>query len=253
MEVVSDWRFFSKLMAQGNGVFGKAFIIYLLPGASAMLLRSISEKCGPPRRLVFAPLNTSEQHGLRRLLSIPFVPLTIVLLIGTIFLPAQPWRHLTATLVYDVISAISIVIIAQPFIDTTKNCPTAILESNPISNLNYNPAEDPYYISNLNQHINPFIASALEGTEFTNIFHIVLESMREDSFPYDERGLLHQHIQKNMEPAENGVPITTENITPFISSLAENTLSWHTMWATVPYTHKAMLGRKLLLFSIANF
>jgi hypothetical protein len=118
--------------------------------------------------------------------------------------------------------------------------------SNPLGNHNYDPKHDPYYISNLDQPIDAFIASALEGTRFTNVFHIVLESMREDSFPYDESGLLHQHIQKNLEPAKDGVPLTTKNITPFIASLAEHTLSWHTVWASVPYTHKAMLGRELL-------
>jgi len=81
--------------------------------------------------------------------------------------------------------------------------------------------------------------------------HIVLESMREDSFPYDEEGLLARHIKLNEEPpAEGGTPITTETITPFIASLADHTISWHTMWSTIPYTHKAMLGRTPSSFEI---
>jgi len=156
-------------------------------------------------------------------------------------------------MVYVVIHAISIVIITHNVRDNTIDCPTMNTGSNPLGNLNYDPTDDPYYISNLDQPIDAFIASALEGTRFTNIFHIVLESMRDDSFPYDENGLLHQHIQENLEAAEDGVPVTTGNITPFIASLAENTLSWHTVWATVPYTHKAMLGRELLFCILLTF
>jgi hypothetical protein len=134
----------------------------------------------------------------------------------------------------------------------TPEFPAVDFGSNPLGDLNYNPANDPYYITNMDEPIDEFIASALEGVQFTNVFHIILESMREDSFPYDENGLLHQHIQENMEPAENGVPVTTENITPFIASLAENTISWHTVWSTIPYTHKAMMGCKRATY-IANF
>ena len=245
MEVVSEWKFVGRLMMQGNGAFLKAFIMYVLPGVSAILLRAGSGASVRYRRSYYI-LETREvisrPQGLRRILSNPLISLGIVSM-GTVFLPAQPWRHLTATMVYDIISTISTVVLVQHLKETTSNCPTMNTGSNPLGNLNYDPADDPYYISNLDQSIDPFIASALQGTNFTNIVHIVLESMREDSFPYDENGLLHQHIQKNLEPAEDGVPVTTENITPFIASLAENTLSWHTVWATVPYTHKAMLGR----------
>ena len=250
MEVVSEWKFFGRLMTQGNGAFIKAFIMYVLPGILAMLLRAFWATSGRYRRshhVLDTTDVTYQPRGLGRVLSKPLVPLCIVS-IGTLFLPAQPWRHLTATMVYDVIGAISTVIISQHLKDSTTGCPTVTVGSNPFGNLNYDPADDPYYISNLDQPIDAFIASALKGTEFTNIVHIILESMREDSFPYDENGLLHQHIQKNLEPAEDGIPVTTENITPFIASLAENTLSWHTVWATVPYTHKAMLGREFLFY-----
>jgi hypothetical protein len=131
--------------------------------------------------------------------------------------------------------------IQKPFPEQNKVCqdPTESFQSH---NLNYNPAEDPYYISNLDLPVDEFIASALKNLRFTNIVHIVLESMREDSYPYDEQGLLHQYIQTNMTPVQNGTPVNTQTITPFIDSLAEHTLSWHTMWSTIPYTHKAMLG-----------
>ena len=250
MEVVSEWKFFRKLMAQGNGVFLEALLIYLIPGLSAILLRATSAASAPHRR-TYSILDTTEVTSqpqvLRRVLANPRVSLSI-LLIGTIFLPARPWRHLTATMIYDVIAATSTVIVSQHFRDATRLCPTMTTGINPLGNLNYDPTKDPYYISNLDQPIDEFIASALEGTHFTNIFHIILESMREDSFPYDEDGLLHQHVRQNLEPAENGFPVTTENITPFIASLAENTISWHTLWATIPYTHKAMLGRDLLFY-----
>ena len=248
MKVVSQWKFFKKIMAQGNGAFTKAFLIYIIPGLFAMLGRSSSVPYTRHRRSRGSSFIQdtmeimSRSQRLRRVRDNPLVLLSIALLIGTIFLPAQPWRHLTSTIIYDVISAISTVIITQHFKEKTSSWSPMDAGSNPLGNLNYNPADDPYYISNLDQPIDPFIASALKGAKFTNIFHIVLESMREDSFPYNENGFLHQHILKHHEPVEDGIPVTTENVTPFIASLAENTLSWHTLWTTVPFTHKAMIG-----------
>jgi hypothetical protein len=245
-KVLSQWKFFKKIMAQGNGTFIKAFIIYLIPGLFAMLTRRDRAPNIRSRRsrgfsfIQDTTETTSRPQQLRGLRGNPFISLSLVLLVGTIFLPAQPWRHLTTTIIYDFFSTVSMVMITQHFKERAS--PTVNAGNNPLGNLNYNPVDDPYYISNLHQPIDPFIASALKDTKFTNIFHIVLESMREDSFPYDENGLLHQHILKNLEPVEDGVPVTTENITPFMASLAENTLSWHTVWTAVPYTHKAMIG-----------
>lgn len=167
----------------------------------------------------------------------------VVLLVGVAFLPAQPWRHLTSTLLYDVVESMASVAIDHRLRASEPAPSEGRLGSNPRGELNYNPADDPYYISNLDHPVDDFIASALAGAKFTNVFHIVLESMREDSYPWDETGLLHQHIVHNMEPAENGTAVKTENITPFISSLADHTISWHTTWASIPYTHKAMLAR----------
>ena len=167
----------------------------------------------------------------------------LILSIGTLFLPQHPWRHMTATLLYDIIRDVSTALVAKQFHDTRVTGNATTIGSHPLGNIKYNPAEDPYYITNLDRPIDDFIASALDGTKFTNLVHIVLESMRSDSFPYQEDGLLHQHIMKNMEPAEGGVPISTNTVTPFIASLASRTILWDTMWATIPYTHKAVLGR----------
>src|SRR5271169_6330368 len=113
-------------MAQGNGTFINASIMYVLPGASATLLRARSAASFRYRRS-YSILDTMEvatrPKGLRRVLAYPGVLLS-VLLIGTILLPAQRWRHLTATMVYDVIGALSIVIITQNLRDTTSSCPT---------------------------------------------------------------------------------------------------------------------------------
>src|SRR6202044_3536566 len=113
-----------------------------------------------------------------------FVPLLLFLSVVAIFLPANPWRRLTSTLAFDIITSISSIAIQKPFPDQNKVCqdPTENFQSH---NLNYNPAEDPYYISNLDLPVDEFIASALKNLRFTNIVHIVLESMREDSYPYD--------------------------------------------------------------------
>ena len=107
----------------------------------------------------------------------------------------------------------------------------------------YNPANDPYYISNLATPVDAFIAEALEGVTFTNIVHIVLESMRSDSYPFNEFGPLANYVNENYGDEPHRQPITTSNVTPFIASLAEHTISWETVWATIAYTHKAMLGR----------
>ena len=186
------------------------------------------------------------QHNIsfdRHRLGLTWLSISICLSIVTIFLPANPWRRLTSTLAYDVIRAFCGVLIQTSF-PRQSHCSQdlPILGNHPLGTLKYNPADDPYYISNLNLPVDDFVASALKDAQFTNIVHIVLESMREDSFPYDEHGLLHQHIQNNMTLVQGGTPVNTRTVTPFIDSLAEHTLSWHTMWSTIPYTHKTMLG-----------
>jgi len=217
-----------------------------------MLLRCTYEKRNDRYRIHSKALwddDVSPQLGPRRFAKFPVIHIAAFLVVGTLFLPAHPWRHMTSTLIYDVVSATSMGLVTKHFSHKAHNCLSNILGANPLGNLNYNPAEDPYYISNLDQPVDPFIASALEGLQFKNIFHIILESMRDDSYPYKEGGLLDKHIKENMEripESEGGVPVTTENITPFISSLAENIISWETMWSTIPFTDKALLGRTCL-------
>ena len=182
-----------------------------------------------------APFTVIHKHILRILL---------FLLIGSFFLPAHPWRHMSSTLLFDVIGTILSTILSNHLRNMApKSSTNSHSATNPLGNLNYNPADDPYYISNLDSPIDSFIAEALEGVEITNIVHIVLESMRADSYPFKENGLLAQYIERTFEKPDDAVPITTANISPFIASLAESTLSWETMWATIPFTHKAMLGR----------
>jgi len=117
----------------------------------------------------------------------------------------------------------------------------SIIGTHPLAGSLYNPTKDPYYISNLDQPVDSFIAQALEGIQFTNVVHIVLESVRADCFPFQEDGLLNEYIQTKLSPNQDE-SITTQTITPFISSLAKNIISWDTVWATIPFTHKSMLG-----------
>jgi hypothetical protein len=230
-------------MAQGNGCFGRVFVLYLFAGLIAVAIRLSLVHCQrqllPTTRDMPKP---AKNTTLRRFLT-PCFQLLSILLLGTMFLPATPWMHLTATLPYDVVFALSEVMLASAQTRDSTHCnKEPVIGTNPLGALRYNPADDPYYISNLHKPVDDFIASALEGIKFTNIVHITLESMREDSYPFQEDGLLNQHIQKNMKPVKNGVPVTTETVTPFIASLAEHTISWHTLWSTIPYTHKAMLA-----------
>jgi hypothetical protein len=243
LKVWSEWKTLGKLLAEGNGNFLKALVIYITPGLVVMMYRLFFTWTGHHYRISLLPAEKRSRSDFEIPKQQRKSPLVIFLflLFGICILPAYPWRRLTATLLYDLGKAMTLVIAHHfKFFNTPTN---ARLGSNPLGDFHYDPAEDPYYISNLDEPVDDFIASAVNGTRFTNVFHIVLESMREDSYPWNENGLLHQHILQNVAPAENGVPITTENVTPFIASLAEHTLSWHTMWATVPYTHKAMLGR----------
>jgi hypothetical protein len=150
---------------------------------------------------------------------------------------------MTSSLLLDVIGGIASVFVAKIVRHMFVPAGSSNYASNPLGNLNYNPWEDPYYISNLDSPIDGFIAEALDGVKFQNIVHIVLESVRADCFPFQEQGPFVNYIKENFRPHKNGSAITTANITPFIASLAENTISWDTMWSIVPFTHKALLGR----------
>ena len=237
-------------MAQGSGNFGKVFMIYLAFGAAVMLARRIVEaRQGRPDFLLGEKVEFNELSGgqgaFRRFIREPFVPLTIFLLFGAMLLPCQPWKHMTATLLYDAVGTVSSAIITKSLRDMRGDCSKNTVGGNPFGVMNYNPSDDPYYVSNLDSPLDPFIAKALHGTQFTNIVHIVLESMRDDSYPWKEDGLLAQYIESKYDKVEGGPEMSTSNITPFIASLAEHTISWETVWATIPFTHKAMLGRKI--------
>jgi hypothetical protein len=69
-----------------------------------------------------------------------------------------------------------------------------------------------------------------------------------DSFPWDEQGALHNHILQNSMLVENGTAVTTSNITPFIQSLAANTISWETVFSLCTLSNKAMIGCNILFF-----
>jgi hypothetical protein len=230
-------------MAQGTNGFSMVFGLYVSAGVTAVLLRLSLAHC---QRHVKSRDSKDETRGsLQCLLSNPLVPVVLILLGITVLLPPNPWRHLTATLGYNIVGALSKVMLSKIGDHGRSGCDST-LGSHPLGTLNYNPADDPFYITNLDQPVDEFIRSALEDAKFTNIVHIVLESMREDSYPFQEDGLLNQHIKNTMKPVEGGTPVNTQTITPFIASLAEHTISWHTLWTTIPYTHKAMLACTLL-------
>jgi hypothetical protein len=158
---------------------------------------------------------------------------------GALFIPQEPWKHMTSTLLLDVTLGLSTIAMKG------KQCSVETEPSLQVhfgTNLGYSPHEDPFYITNLNDQIDPFIASALEGTKFTNVVELVLESVRGDCYPYKEDGPLHQFIKETVQPAANATPLTTKNITPFIDSLSSHTLVWDGAWSLCPLTNKAMMG-----------
>jgi len=227
IKVITHWQYYRRVMAQGNSSLFQVLAGYVLVGLIATFARLYFErhrrldKWGPreKKRFYFSAYHLN-------------VATAILVLGAMLFLSQNPWRIMRSTLLFDTLSIFNFRKAYVP----SQSVPTA-----GVSGARYNPSKDPYYISNLDEPVDPFIASALEGTEFKNIVHIMLESMRSDSFPWDENGLLHQHLQEFMEPPQ--IPLTVENITPFIESIAPHTLRWDTMWSTIPYTLKAMLGR----------
>jgi hypothetical protein len=227
MKMVTQWNFYGQFLLQGNDHFLKVLVFYIFIGLAAAFAK-IRIRRGNEKRCKRKGMSDEPRK------STPIIKIAAIFCIGTIFLPRQPWRHLTSTLLWDISTSLVNVqrTTSRPFIGDFDG-------TTGFKSPGYTPAEDPYYISNLDQPLDPFIASALEGTEFKHVFHIVLESMRSDSFPYQEDGLLDQHIRKHFIPVS---PITTETITPFIASLADHTLRWDTMYASIPYTLKSKLG-----------
>jgi len=234
LKMIMQWNFYGQFLLQGNDHFLKVLGFYIFIGLAAVLVKT-RFRGGNEKRCKRQEISDEPRK------STSIMKITSLLCVATIFLPRQPWRHLTSTLLWDI--STSLVSLQRttslPFLGGVNGTTES-------KSPGYSPSEDPYYISNLDQPLDPFIASALEGTEFKHIFHIVLESMRSDSFPYQEDGLLDQHIRKHFTPVS---PITTETITPFTASLADHTLRWDTMYASIPYTLKSKLGCKLLIIS----
>ena len=219
-------------MAQGTGCFGKVLILYLVLGIASVVARVTLQRhkqhSMKERLLTTSPsvnYDSAPTGIIRRFWNTPFLPTISFLLIGAILLPQQPWRHMTSTLLYDVISTTSSVIITRTFRNQGGMSEHSSIGKNPFRTLNYSPADDPYYISNLDSPIDPFIIDALEGTQFTNIVHIVLESMRSDSYPCNENSARMKYINEKFERVDGVPELTTSNIMLFISSLFEHSIS----------------------------
>ena len=226
-KVITQWQYYRGVMSQGNSSLFQVLAGYVCIGLIGTFIRLYFQR---HRRLdKWLPREKRRFYIAAYHLNM----ITAILVVGAIlFLFKNPWRTMRSTLLFDTLSIFNF---------RKAYVPSQSVPAAGISSPRYSPSKDPYYVSNLDEPVDPFIASALEGTEFKNIVHIMLESMRSDSFPWDEKGLLHQHLQEFMEPPQ--IPLTVENITPFIESIASHTLRWDTMWSTIPYTLKAMLGR----------
>jgi hypothetical protein len=256
-QILSNWKWYSNFILKGGGsnTF-TATMGFLGAGSSAILARRFYEdKCRynpvcrePPAEEILPQIRPvpPPQSRLRKMIKTPFVPLVLCLIVGSLFLPSQPWRQMTSTLMVDVVWNVISVLISKTIRAQSSFTGPANFGSNPLGNLNYNPRTDPYYISNLDSPIDEFIAQALDGVQFRNIVHVVLESVRADCFPFQEESAFVDYIKANFPPHDNGSAITTANVTPFIDSdsVAEHTISWETMWAVVPFSHKALLGRR---------
>jgi len=226
--MITQWNFYGQFLLQGSDHFVKVLVFYVFVGLAAFLAKTRSSR-GNERRCKKKQETFDEPRKSKFI-----TKLTAILCIGTIFLPQQPWRHMTSTLLWDIsTSLVGVKRTAFLPVDTVVDNTTGSKSPG------YIPAQDPYHISNLDQPLDPFIASALADTEFRHVFHIVLESMRADAFPYQEEGLMDQHIRKHFTPVS---PVTAETITPFIASLSDHSLRWDTMYASIPYTLKSKLG-----------
>ena len=142
----------------------KVFAEYIFFGGLALFLRlrwpqRYVKACATREKFKFEEFEISKltTGRLQRILGVPFVPLLLFLLCTTLFLPASPWRHLTSTLGYDVVHALSSVMLSKLFSGSRGCSAAAVGGSNPLGNLKYNPADDPYYVSNLEQPIDDFI------------------------------------------------------------------------------------------------
>jgi hypothetical protein len=236
--------YFSKLTAHSKGSVSTTILVYCVMAlpftALVLIIRSLVGKYKWQRKRNPWRIQLSRRHPLS--LGICFFLVTIL------FFSPEPWKQMRSTLIYDVTRGIvsaAGVEFRNEFATSSNNT-----DSITVGNLLYNPADDPYYVSNLDNEVYPLISNALKDIKFTNIVQIVLESVRADSYPFQEDGLLHQFIKTNIQPAENATPITTQTITPFIDSLGEHTIIWDQVWSLCPLTNKALLGCNSLFRSV---
>src|SRR5215471_9314742 len=120
---------YSKLMADGAATSRNIFLLFVTSGVLTVFTRHYLETTKFP--------TTSLETVFQKFLGVRTL---VGLVICTVFLPAQPWRHMTSTLLYDIISTTTSVIVTKSLRDSQEHCGPA-LGSNPLGNLNYNPTE----------------------------------------------------------------------------------------------------------------
>lgn len=246
VQFLSNRKTFGKIIMRGRGGAFTSFAAFVATGCFLALLRKHLDNT-KFRRVPPEMFNTTALSGFPKFICTRLVQFILVLLVGSLCIRSQPWKQMTSTLMLDIVGNIGSVLTPKLHrIETTPGYRELVV--NYLGTLNYTPADDPYYISNLDEPVIDFIADALEGVKFKHIVHIVLESMRADSFPFQENSHLVNYIRSNFPPHVNGTPITTANISPFIASLVEHTISWETMWTHIPWTHKAIIARRLSPF-----
>jgi len=243
--VLFDWKYLGGYAASGVLPCTRAILSYLTIAGVVVLCRMVYisshgretyRPLGEDAALLPAPSKAKRNFAALVLpaLAICAIPL----------LPAYPWQEMTRTLPFDVTCAIVKNLVGghAPKGQGIERVGSTLFDI--FGPRNYSPNEDPYYISNLDQPIDEFISQAIEDLHVTNIVHIFLESMRGDSFPFQDDGLLSEHLH-NSPRVNISSPIDTHTMTPFIASLAEHTISWQSMWTTAPFTHKALISRML--------
>ena len=145
-------------MTKANITFVHVFTLYCIVSTFTIFLRLfLTQLYGStsPLREKFTLDNIENNQLIQRYIeliraiSIYFIyPFLFILVVFAILLP-NPWRNITATLGYDVGHALSVVAISKLFYFSTE-CATLHIGGGPFfDNLNYNPANNPYYVSNL--------------------------------------------------------------------------------------------------------
>src|SRR5579859_1771787 len=113
IQVFSNWKIYSKLLVQGGNTSRNIFIIYIVAGCVAMLVRRFFDRNPKWNHGETSETTELRQWTLRNIPSMPLVRFTLFLVIGSMFVPAQPWRDMTSTLLFDIVGTISSVIITQ--------------------------------------------------------------------------------------------------------------------------------------------